>query len=117
MIEWLTRREVWLYLPVLDFRKQMDGLIQIVAGEMGKTPNDGSVYVFRNRSGDKLKLVMWDRNGFWLGYKRLETGRFDFPKDEAGEVRLNWEQMYLLVSGLPMSKLRVLKTEKVTAFF
>jgi transposase len=117
MIEWLTRREVWLYLPSLDFRKQMDGLIQIVAGEMGKKPNDGSVYVFRNRSKDKLKLVMWDRNGFWLGYKRLETGRFDFPTNEAGEIRLNWEQMYLLVSGLPMSKLKVLSAEKMTAFF
>lgn len=117
MIEWLTRREVWLYLPVLDFRKQMDGLIQIVGSEMNRKPNDGGVYIFRNRSGDKLKLVMWDRNGFWLGYKRLETGRFDFPADAAGEIRLNWEQMYLLVSGLPMSKLKVLSKEKVTAFF
>jgi transposase len=117
MIEVLTRREVWLYLPVLDFRKQLDGLIQIVASQMNKAPNDGSVFVFRNRSKDKLKILLWDRNGFWLLYKRLETGRFDVPEDEAGEVRLNWEQMYLLISGLPMSKLAVLPNEKVTAFF
>jgi transposase len=83
----------------------MDGLIHLVAVEMKQKPTDGSIYVFRNKSKDKLKVLIWDRNGFVLGYKRLETGRFDFPVAQNGSIRLNLEQMYLLISGLPMSTL------------
>lgn len=115
--KWLEGRQVYLYRPVIDFRKQMDGLIQVVASEMSKKPTDGSVYVFQNRYGDKVKILFWDRNGFWMGVKRLETGRFDFPTEKAGSIPLSWEQMYLLISGLPMTQLKYVDTEKVTSFF
>lgn len=114
---WLNGREVWLYQPIIDFRKQMDGLIQVVASEMERRPTDGSFYLFRNRKKDKLKVVFWDRNGFWMGYKRLEKGHFDFPKDQVGKVSLSLEQLYLLISGLPMTKLNYFETEKGMSFF
>jgi len=72
---------------------------------MGLQPNDGSVYVFRNRQRDKVKVLFWDKNGFWVGYKRLEKGKFDFPKPETGSQDMTWEQFKMLVSGMPILNL------------
>jgi len=102
MMRRLYKRRLWLYRVPLDFRKQIDGRIQVVAAEMEKTPSDGSIYIFRNRKKDKMKLLSWDRSGFVMGYKRLEKGRFDFPNEKEGTVALNWAQMDLLFSGLPL---------------
>ncbi len=95
-------RVIWVYNGTLDFRKQMNGLAQLVLDEMGRLPNDGSVYVFRNRQRDKLKVLMWDRNGFVLGYKRLEKGTFDFPKTASGSVVITRDELAMMVSGMPM---------------
>ena len=116
MLNWFAKKEIWLYQPVVDFRKQLDGLVHIIENEMALRPADGSLYLFRNRTKDKLKLIVWDRNGFWLGYKRLETGRFSFPKDEAGQVSLSLEQLYLLISGLPLQSVTLL-AETQTQYF
>lgn len=117
MLDWLNRKKIYLYQKPLDFRKQMDGLTMVVATEMEGQPNDGSIYLFRNRTRDKLKVLMWERNGFFMGYKRLETGRFDFPKIQEGKIQLNLEQLYLLFSGLPMTKLRIDSGQKVKHFY
>lgn len=117
MISWLRDREVWLYQKPIDFRKQLDGLVYITATDLGKQPNDGAIYIFRNKQKDKLKLLMWDRNGFVMGYKRLETGRFEFPGEETGHIQLNWEQVYLLVSGLQMSALKIIPNKTIQHFF
>ena len=113
----LFNRNVWLYQKGLDFRKQMNGLIEVVASQMEMKPIDGSLYVFRNKKKDKLKLLIWERNGFFLGYKRIEKGRFDFPESEDGNIKISWEQMYLLISGLPMTKLELIDQKKITHFF
>jgi len=77
--------KVWLYRHPVDFRKQIDGLVYLIADELKKDPVSGQLFVFRNRFGSKIKLLWWDQNGFWLMYKRLERGRFRFPfKDELG---------------------------------
>ena len=101
----LAGRSVWLYTPRIDFRKQMNGLIQMVVGEMGLRPNDGAIYIFCNRQRDKIKVLFWDRNGFVLGCKRLEKGRFDVPIDRSGHVELTLDQLGMLVSGMPMVRL------------
>ena len=69
MINGIFKREIWLYGKPLDFRKQLNGLVEMVAAKMEKAPNDGSIYVFRSKGKDKIKILFWDRNGFWLGYK------------------------------------------------
>ena len=101
---------MWLCREPQDFRKQLTGLIQVVAAKMDKQPNNGSLYVFCNKKKDKLKLVLWERNGFFLGYKVLEKGTFHFPKEHEGQIRLNWEQMLCLISGWPMSEKRINKS-------
>jgi transposase len=97
----LNTRKVWLYREHIDFRKQLNGLVQLVVSEKKSHPNDGAVYVFRNRQRNKVKLLLWHRNGFFLGYKRLERGKFDFPTD-ADVVEVDAEALRELVLGMPM---------------
>jgi hypothetical protein len=71
----------------VDFRKQHDGLVAIVRGELGSDPLDGSLFAFFNRRRDRIKLLLWDANGFWLFYKRLERGTFERLRS-VGSARL-----------------------------
>jgi transposase len=102
MIDIFKNRAIWLYKPKIDFRKQMNGLIAVIVSKMGLRPNDGGIYIFRNRQRDKIKILFWDRNGFVLGYKRLEKGKFDVPIDISGTVELTLDQLGMLVSGMPL---------------
>ena len=97
----LRDRKVWLYREAIDFRKQINGLVQLIVEAKSGRPNDGAVYVFRNRQRDKVKLLLWHHNGFFLGYKRLERGKFDFPTD-ADVVEVDAEALRELMLGMPM---------------
>ena len=66
----------YVYAEAVDMRKSIDALGQIVAMSMGLNPLSGHVFVFIARRRDKAKLLVWDRHGFWVLYKRLERGRF-----------------------------------------
>lgn len=102
MLNFLKDRCIYIYNGHIDFRKQVNGLVGLVVDEMSKSPNDGSLYVFRNRQRNKLKVLVWDRNGFVLGYKRLEKGHFDFPKVSLGVITISKEELVMLVSGMPL---------------
>lgn len=65
---------IYGYTAAVDLRKQHDGLVAIVREQMQRDPFDGSLFVFFNRRRDRIKLLLRDRNGFWLLYKRLEKG-------------------------------------------
>ena len=105
-MEWLNYQSIWVYSESIDFRKQMNGLIDVVLNHIDQEPNDGSMYVFRNRQSTKLKLLVWDRNGYFLGYKRLKKGRFDFPVDENGRIQFTKDELFSLVSGMPMVQIK-----------
>lgn len=113
MASWLRSRKIWVYTEIVDFRKQLDGLVGIIGTEMGLKSEDG-IYVFRNRNRDKLKIILWDRNGFVMGYKRLERGRFDFPEDDDEIIKMDLKQLEMLVSGMPM--VRVGKRKNIDLF-
>jgi transposase len=81
----------------------MNGLVQLIVEAKSGRPNDGAVYVFRNRQRDKVKLLLWHHNGFFLGYKRLERGKFDFPTDaDVVEVDAEAEALRELMLVMPM---------------
>lgn len=84
----------------VDFRKGADGLAALVRETMGADPFSGAVYVFRAKRGDRVKLVFWDGTGVCLFAKRLEDGRFRWPKVEDGVVRLSAAQLSALLEGL-----------------
>jgi transposase len=92
--------EVYLHRDAVDFRKSINGLVLIVEQEMALSPFADALFVFCNKSRDKLKLVYWDRTGFCLWYKRLEKDRFKWPRhSEAPVLNLTEQQWQWLLSG------------------
>jgi len=73
--------KIFIYHQQVDRRKSIDGLVLLTVEALGLNPQDRAMYLFRNKSGDKFKAIMWDGDGFLLLYKRREKGRFKFPKD------------------------------------
>ena len=90
--------EVYLYREPVDMRKQMNGLAVLVEMGMEKNPMDGSLFVFCNKTRDKIKILVWEKNGFIVFYKRLEKERFKWPKHlDQDTVSLNGEELNWLL--------------------
>jgi transposase len=91
---------IFVALGATDMRRGMDSLSALVRERMGLEPLSGHLFLFRNRRGDRVKILMWDRSGFWVLYKRLERGTFSWPTGEAGaSVELRSSQLMFLLSG------------------
>jgi transposase len=97
----------------VDFRKGIDGLAALVREAMGADPFSGTVYVFRAKRADRAKLLFWDGSGVILAAKRLEDGKFCWPKIEDGVVRLSAAQLSALLEGLDWK--RVHEARQVSA--
>lgn len=95
---------IWFYPQPIDFRKQIDGLIVLVADHLQLNPSSGQLFLFRSRAANKIKMLWWDRNGFWMFYKRLEKGRLKFPPASDTTLSLTREQLSWLLSGLDCLK-------------
>jgi len=95
---------IYLCLRPADMRKSMDGLSAMAREELGEEPLEGHLFLFRNRRGDRLKVLYWDRNGFVLWYKRLERGRFSFPGEGTGKIAIDERTFQLLVGGLSLER-------------
>lgn len=108
---------LWLYPRPIDFRKQIDGLVLIIASQLSLNPTSKELFIFRNRSGNKIKLLWYDGNGFWLCYKRLEKGRLKFPPITSHTLELSREQLCWLLSGLDFLKLTPLPQVAATKFY
>lgn len=97
----------------VDMRKSIDGLAQLVAPLLRADAFSGAVFVFRSRRGEKVKLLWWDRHGFWLAYKRLERGRFPQASQLAsGGVTI--AELTLWLEGVDLSRTRRLATVHAT---
>ena len=75
--------KVYLHREAIDFRLNINGLALLVEKALGLDPFAACVYVFSNRRRNRVKILGWDRNGFWLFLKRLEQDRFIWPTAEA----------------------------------
>lgn len=73
---------IYLHREPVDFRKQINGLAAIVEGELEMSPFADALFAFTNRARTSVKVLYWDRNGFCLWQKRLETDRFAWPRGE-----------------------------------
>ncbi len=105
MISGLAVNQVYLSVGVTDMRKAINGLSMIVSQQLGHDPFNGSVFVFCNRRRDKLKILYWERNGFWLYYRRLDKGKFQWPRDlDQQTVPLSLRELQWLLDGLSRSQ-------------
>lgn len=108
---------IWFYPQIIDFRKQLDGLIVLVSDHLHLNPTSGQLFLFRSRTGNKIKMLWWDRNGFWLFYKRLEKGCFQFPSLNDCPIELTRDQLGWLLSGLDCLKHALLPEVNATNFY
>lgn len=103
MLTLSTTVRIFVAAAPADMRKSIDGLAALAKDAMGEDPLSGHLFVFRNRRGDRMKVLAWDRNGYAVWYKRLERGRFSFPP--AGARRAITAQTFaLLVGGLDLRR-------------
>jgi len=91
---------VWLAAGTTDMRKGFTGLCAVVQNALASNPLFGQVFVFRGRRGDLLKLLWWDGTGLCLMAKRLERGRFIWPRTQNGSVSLTAAQLSMLLEGI-----------------
>lgn len=96
---------IYLCARPVDLRKSFDGLAVATREVIGEDPLCGHVFVFLNRRGDRAKLLLWDRNGYLLVYKRLERGVFRPPREAeagSGHVALEGPELALMLEGIDL---------------
>ena len=98
--------QVWVATTPVDMRKSFDGLAEVVRAFLGHDPLCGSMFVFRNRSAERVKILWWDRDGLAIYYKRLERGTFAFPAATAGakSLAISSAELVKLLSGCAIER-------------
>ena len=99
---------IWLAAEATDMRCGFDRLAERVRVVIGQDPLGGHLFVFRSRRGDRLKILLWDRDGFVLWYKRLESGVFKLPRMSAGSrsIEIRGSELAMILDGIDVSKLK-----------
>ena len=108
-----TGKRVYLACGKTDMRKQINGLSAIVEGSFHLDPFDEAIFVFCNKNRNRIKILEWDGDGFWLYFKRLEKGRFRWPAEgEAATLTLTAEELQILLGGAKV-ELKIQRREVV----
>lgn len=96
-----------LYSQPTDMRKSFDGLSGLIQNHLGSNPLSGDVFIFINKTRNKVKLLHWQGGGFTLYYKRLEEGSFEIPQysDKVGSISLSYTHMAMIIDGLSIKNL------------
>lgn len=104
-------RSVRIYLAggVTDLRKSIDCLSAIVSSKLLADPLSGHLFMFCNRRRDRIKVLYWDRTGFWVMMKRLEEGTYDWPATGKGRVELTWRELTALLEGIDLKRMKLRK--------
>lgn len=110
MLNNIGTHNVYLACGITDLRKSIDGLAIIVQESFELDPFSKCLFVFCNRKKDKIKILQWDNNGFWLYYKRLEKGLFKWPSVNTGKtLNIDERQLRWLLDGLTLEQIEAHK--------
>lgn len=94
-------KQIYLACGVTDMRKSINGLMMIVENSFELDPFGEALYVFCNRNRDRIKILEWDTDGFWLYFKRLEKGRFRWPQPgDEPTMTLTSEELATFLGGV-----------------
>lgn len=88
----------------IDFRIGFDGLCAIVRDRFSEDPLSGHLFLFVNKRANRVKILVWDRNGFWLFYKRLERGTFELIRGRGAKVEIDRARLAMLLDGIDTRK-------------
>ncbi|WP_411830244.1 IS66 family insertion sequence element accessory protein TnpB [Paenibacillus alba] len=94
--------QIYLACGTTDLRKSIDGLSAVVQERFQLDPFSTSLFVFCNKRRDKLKILQWDHAGFWLFYRRLERGTFQWPQGTHQPLTISPRELRWLLDGLSL---------------
>ncbi len=106
MFRFDARLKVYVHREAVDFRKSINGLAALVEQALGLDPFAAALYVFANQRRNRVKILGWETNGFWLLMKRLETDRFVWPRADETVIELTIEQLHWLLEGIDLEAMR-----------
>lgn len=108
MISFSSSQRFFLYRGTTDMRRSFAGLSGIVTNELQKPLTTGDVFIFINKLRNSMKLLVWDRNGFVIYYKRLEEGTFEMPSgtDEEKSITLKWDELVMMLEGISLKSVK-----------
>ena len=111
MISFPPAVQLWYCRDAVDMRLGFDGLFNLVRSRLNADPLSGHLFIFRNRTGDRLKVLYWGGHGLCLWCQRLEAGRYHFPEApaDAASVELTAGQFQMVLDGIDLSRVRRFK--------
>lgn len=98
-------------------RKSIDGLSALVQSEFKMNPFDSTLFLFCGRRCDRIKALLWEKDGFILMYKRLENGKFQWPRNEKELKSISWQQFRWLMEGLQIEQKKMIKSAEPGGIF
>lgn len=104
MLNRIDTQKVYLASGFTDMRKSIDGLAVMVQESFQLDPFSSSLFVFCNKGCNKLKILYWEHNGFWLYYRRLEKGKFKWPKNRSQIKNVSLRELNWLLDGLDLEQ-------------
>ena len=106
MLSFSSGQRFYWYRGITDMRKSFRGLCRLVETEMGLNLLSGDVFIFVNRRRDRMKLLMWDRSGYVIWYKRLEEGTYELPDLTGGKCEVSWEELLMILEGVVLRSVK-----------
>ena len=99
---------IYLAAQPTYLRKSFDSLAAVVRDGLRGDPMSGDIFVFRNKAADRIKLLLWEEDGFSIWYKRLEAGSFRFPRplDSQPRVEIRAADLVMLLEGIDLSSVK-----------
>jgi transposase len=97
---------VFLCNQPTDLRRSIDGLALAADTVLRQDPYSGHLFVFRNRRGNRLKILYWDRDGFAIWYKRLEQGSFRLPRRDGASAEVEAVELAMMLEGVDPARVR-----------
>lgn len=99
---------IWLAAQPTDMRKSFDSLAALVQEGLRGDPLSGDIFVFRNKAADRIKLLVWEEDGYAIWYKRLEAGSYRFPlaPESQPRVEIRAADLVMLLAGIDLSSVK-----------
>lgn len=106
MFSLTSNHRYYYYNGFIDMRKNFDGLCGIVLNQLKRNPASGEVFIFINRTRNKVKLLHWEQGGFVIYYKRLELGTFDLPRlgKNSNCCQVKWSTLVMMIKGISVQQ-------------
>ena len=104
MLNWSSGTRVFVATAPVDLRASFNKLFALTESVLKENPLSGHWFVFTNQDRNRVKVLFWDGSGLWVCAKRLEKGRFSWPRGADACARMRTEELLALLSGLEVKE-------------